>query len=324
MKNSKNTALPAVQQKTKIKSKKENMKVKINEDLSKIGGGFNDFVISIRTGMFFDTQKQTRLKPQHYHKITNYYNKHKIVIIVDRDENSIIHQRVFEVLLTLGELKVNESGQKFLEVSNMYQLKKLAGLNVKKSDSDVIEIIEQISDIKVKINKISDDGKRTDFLRFQMLGNTRGTIENLTGRAKGFRIRLDDDFVDAIQYLNKIKIDKDKLQYIHQRVKSPFTERIIKHFMIQQVSQEFKGNGFWNLLSTICDIPYAVIEKQRIEFRLKNLSRMRKWQIVNEIASESQLMAEFGIKFDKKNLKLEYNSIENTHKNAVMIGYSEV
>jgi len=317
-----NTNSNVARSKGKGKSKNETVKSRIQEVLNAIGGGFNDFIFSIRTGMLFDAQKQTKLKPQHYNNIVNYYNNNKLVIFVERNENTVIHERVFEAVMELGELK-NNNGKDTLIINNLYQLKKLAGINVKKRDSDILKIIDDISKIHVRIDKVSDDGKRVFFLTFRFLGSVIGIIEKPDEKAKGLEIALDARFVDAIKHLSKIKMDRETMYYINTHVKSAYTERIIKHFIIQQKPQTFKGNGFWGLLMTICDIP-MLNKNDEVEYKIEKLSRKQKWIITNEIAVESQLLAQFGIKFDKKNLKLEYNPAENMHKYAVLIGYSEV
>jgi hypothetical protein len=309
--------------KAKYESKKEIAKKKFSEILNDITNKFNftDLALFLRSGQIFDTQKRIRSRKIQYYKIPLAFEK-KYAIFVTRGETSIIHQRVFEALMTFGKIVDTEKG-KVLEIDNLYQIKKFAGLNVKKDDSTVLEIIKDIARIFIEIKKIGEieNKELIGSRQFNLLGDTDDIVEKKSGRAKGVIITLNQKFLEAVKQLTKIKIDKDVLEHIHAKVKSAYSEKIIKYFITQQTKSVFEKENFWNLIKMIADIPEFDYKENKIFYSLDKVSERYRRRILSEIESDTKLLQEFGIKFNREQLKISFDPSESQHKNVVMIGY---
>jgi hypothetical protein len=309
--------------KRKGKSKKEIAKASYNS-LTQIGTqtGLNDISISLRTGLLFDTQRQRQRKPRDFDNLIGVFNG--FIVAVYRKENTILHQRVFEAALELGEIEfrqVQNVTAAILKIRNLYELKKLAGINTDTSDTEIINILEEISDIKMVI--LGENEEEKSKLPFHLLGNVVSKVNKKTNEAKSLEIVLDLGFIYAIKTLFTIlKIDRETLQYIHRNAKSAYVEKLIKFFATQQKPTTFTGNGFWGLLKAVCDFP--VVKCETVEYRIDKLSLERKRKIIAKIARETALLSEFGIEFDRKNLKITFNPANNIHKNIVKIRYSSI
>jgi len=298
-------------------SKKEIAKTEINQKLAKFSGGFNDLGTFIRLGAWFDAQKQRRRKPKRY--------KIKIVdenfgIIIKRDENTIQHQRVFEALMEIGELKPDG----VLVIKNLYEVKKLAGINTDTSDIEIVNIIKEIADVSVELLQESEDQKYTSYLTFHLLGNITGIIDNTTNRSKSLMIVLDKGFIKAVQYFIKVKIDRKLMQYIHNNVQSAYTEKLIKFFLTQQKNLVFKKTAFWSLIKIIADFPIPNRDKQILEYKTDKVTDRYKRMILAEIDKEADLLKEFGIEFERKEQKITFNYENNTHRKGIIIAYPNV
>jgi len=307
----------------KNSSKKEIAKANYNS-LTQIGTqtGLNDISISLRTGLLFDTQRQRQRKPKTFEGLTGVFNG--FVIVVSRKENTILHQRIFEAALELGEIEfrqVQNVTAAVLKIRNLYELKKLAGINTDTADTEIINILEEISDIKMVI--LGENKEEKGKLPFHLLGNVVSKVNKKTNEAKSLDIILDLGFIYALKTLFTIlKIDKKTLRYIHEHAKSAYVEKLIKFFATQQKPVTFTQNGFWGLLKAVCDFP--VVKGETVEYRIDKLSFESKRKIIAKIAKETALLSEFGIEFDRKNLKLTFNPANNIYKNIVKIRYSSI
>jgi len=311
-------------------------KAKINELLNNQSNGFrfNELMLFLRSSIVFDTQKRSKSKENKYEKIPLVFDKKRFIAYVTRAENSIIHQRIFEAVMRLGKIydridyleELGEVKNKILIVENLYELKRLAGLNPRTSDRYVIKFIEDIAKIFINIQKVSKDGKRMEYLQFNLLGNVISIIEDK--KAFGVAIRLNVEFLKAVFKLAKVDIDTEVLRYIHTHVKSAYVEKIIKFFLTQQTKSYFKEDNFWNLIKQITDIPKGFDkEKQKIIYKkLDNISEKSKRQILADIQKELEILKEFGITFDRKQLLLAYDPKSSKYykSNIVKIGYPEI
>jgi len=321
----------------KTKVKRLGGKVKINELLNNQANGFrfNELMLFLRSSIVFDTQKRSKSKENKYENIPLVFDKKRFVAYVTRTENSIIHQRIFEAVMRLGRIydRIDYLEEledivksKILIIDNLYELKKLAGLNPQTSDRYVIKIIEDIAKIFINIEKVGKDGKKTEYLQFNLLGNVISIIEDK--KAYGVAIRLNVEFVKAVFKLTKVDIDTEVLRYIHTHAKSAYVEKIIKFFLTQQSKSYFKEDNFWSLIKQIADIPQRFDkEKQKIIYkRLDNVSEQMKRQILADIQKEASLLKEFGITFDRKQLLLAYDPKSSKYykSNIVKIGYPEI
>jgi len=305
----------------KIKtSKKEIAKVEIQQKLSPIGGGFNNLMTILRTGAFFDTQRQRKGKPKRFEVgITD----ENFGIIVKRNENTILHQHVFEAVLELGKQK-NDG---ILIIENLYQLKKLAGISIHTSYNDIIKMLTEILDTTVELYKKNETTQKYElYSAFHLIGNITPVVnnDNTTTKAnspKMLEIELDKKFEKAINSLTKVKISRKLLQYINSNIKSAYTERIIKFFLTQQRNQSFEKEGFWSLIKMISDFPLVDKNQQTTKLKIDNLSDRHKRRILAEIEKESDKMKEFGIKFIRKEQKISFNFANNIHKNNIIIAY---
>ena len=300
-------------------SKKEIARVEIQQKLAHIGGGFNDLGVALRNGAFFDTQRQRQRKPKRYEiKIFD----ENFGIIIKRDENTILHQRVFEATLELGKPIDDEK----LIIENMYQLKKLSGINTDMSDNEIIKMLTEILTTTIELYKKNEStGKFELYSAFHLIGNIVPIDNhNPTTKAnspKQLEIRLDKEFKKAVNSLTKVKIDRNLLQYIHQNIKSAYIDRIVKFFLTQQRNQSFEKAGFWALIKMISDFPITNKNKQTVEYKIDNLTDRHKRRILAEIEKESDKMKEFGIEFNRKEQKISFIFANNIHKNKVIIAY---
>jgi hypothetical protein len=305
----------------KNSSKKEIAKASYNS-LIQLGTqtGLNDISISLRTGLLFDTQKQRQRKPEYYENIVSFFGN--FFVFVSRQENTIQYQRIFESILTIGKIQIKEKSA-ILEIENMYQLKKLAGLSIHTSDAEIIRIAEEISKINVKI--IAENEEEKNAMTFRLLGNVISKIDKTTNKSKSFKIILDPGFIYAIETVfTIIRIDEKTLKYIHQHVKSPYVEKLIKLFLTQEKPAVFKQNNFWSLLKTSCDFLLPSQDMQTNEYNIDKLSERQKRRIVAEIETECDLLSKFGIEFNRKEQQITYNPQKNTYKNTVKIRYSSI
>jgi len=305
-------------EKVKI-SKKEIAKVEIQQKLTHIGGGFNDLGIALRNGAFFDTQRKRQRKPKRYDiKIFD----ENFGIVIKRDENTILHQRVFESTLELG--KSRDDGKLIIE--NMYQLKKLSGINTDTSDNEIIKILTEILNTTVELYKKNEITQKYElYSAFHLIGNIV-PIDNHDSTTKAnspkqLEIRLDEEFKKAVNSLIKVKIDRNLLQYIHQNIKSAYTDRIVKFFLTQQRNLTYEKAGFWSLIKMISDFPIVDKNQQTTKYKTDNLTNRHKRRILAEIEKESDKMKEFGIEFDRKEQKISFNFANNIHKNKVIMAY---
>jgi len=306
----------------KYKEKKETAKKKFSELLSSTIDKFNftDFILCLRSGQIFDTQERIKSREKQYYMIPLAFEK-AYAIFVTRAENSIVHQRVFEALMEFGKITENEQ---FLEIENLYKIKKFAGLNTKKDDTIVLAIIKDIARIFIEIQKVSENGKLTAFLQFNLLGDVEGIIENDTKKAKGVKIELNKNFIKAVKKLPKVKIDSEILEYIHKNVKSPHSERIIKYFLTQSTKSKFEKANMWSLIKKICDIPIKIKENGEIIYRLDEMSDRYHRKILAKIEEDLEILKKFGINFDRKEQIISFDPAESQYKNIVKISYQAI
>jgi len=300
-------------------SKKEIAKVEIQQKLAHVGGGFNDLGVALRNGAFFDTQRKRQRKPRRY-DIKMFDENFGIVI--KRDENTILHQRVFEATLELG--KSRDDGKLIIE--NMYQLKKFSGINTDTSDNEIIKMLTEILNTTVELYKKNETTQKYElYSAFHLIGNiipVHVDNDDTTTKAnspKILEIKLDEEFKKAVNSLIKVKIDRNLLKYIHQNIKSAYADRLVKFFLTQQRNLTYKGAGFWSLIKMISDFP--AIDKNQQNSKIDNLSDRHKRRILAEIEKESDKMKEFGIEFIRKEHKIFFNFANNTHKNKVIMAY---
>lgn len=297
---------------------KKNVKAKSSVPKLSIGSTdpvkkLNDIIISIRTGILFDAQRQRRVNPKYLKDILAKTKNY--VLKVSRLENTIMHQRVFEAILELG--KINENGEQII-IDNIYELKKLAGMNVFTSDQEVVNIIKDLMTVIVEVIKYDETAdKYIPFAIFHIIGKTYGLIENQNQKIKGLMVEVDKDFLKLTNSLTTVKINKELLSYIHTKVKSAYVEKLIKYFITQN-----KGSSWdiWTLLKNITD--YTTMKKD--EYKLDELSQRHKRRILEQIEKESDTLKEFGIFFSKKENKIYFYPEKSQHKKQVFISYSDV
>jgi hypothetical protein len=273
---------------------------------------FNDIGFSIRTGVLFDVQRRRKSK-KHAVYYDNIIGASKNFIIeVRRLENTIIHQRVFESILELGKEKANGN----LLIDNLYQLKKLSGINTDTSNQVIVDIIEDIKTIHIKISSVNGS-TQSEPINFGLIKKIVKITENEIKNVKSMEIILDPDFMSLINSLTKIKFDKELMEYIHTKVKSAYCEKLIKYFLTQQKPSKW---DIWDLLQLIIDFAMSNIDNVKLD--LNKINDRKKRRILEEIQKESKLLEEFGIIFNRKSQKIEFNPSLNQHKNKVLINYS--
>jgi len=297
---------------------KKNVKTKSSVPKLSIGSidpvkKLNDIIISIRTGILFDTQRQRRVNPKYLQDILAKTKNY--VLKVSRLENTIMHQRVFEAILELG--KLSENGEQII-IDNIYELKKLAGMNVFTSDQEIISIIKDLMTVVVEVIKYDETtDKYTPFAIFHIIGKTYGLIEKQNQKIKGLMVEVDKDFSKLTNSLTTVKINKELLSYIHTKVKSAYVEKLIKYFITQNKSSSW---DVWTLLKNIAD--YITMKKD--EYKLDEVSQRYKRMILEQIEQESDTLKEFGIFFSKKENKIYFYPEKSQHKKQVFISYSDV
>jgi len=258
---------------------------------------FSNFTISI---------SKTRIESK------SFFND--FIVSISRTENTIYHQRVFDVLLqtckphnTTKETVVGIITGLALEINDMHEFKKTAGLE-DYTDEQVADIVEDIAQIHIDITKIDKNKKQTNFMSFHLLGDTSGKFDTKTQKCIDLTVWLDSIFFYLLTALTKTRTDADTLKYIHQNAKTAVVEKIIKFFLPLHSEFVFKDDDFLNLVKQISDIPvFNKKTKENIYPKFDDKSGQYRNEMLKNIDAESDLLKEFGIEFDKKQLSISYN-----------------
>jgi hypothetical protein len=108
--------------------------------------------------------------------------------------------------------------------------------------------------------------------------------------------------------LTKTRIDANTLKYVHQYAKTAVVEKIIKFFLPLHSEMFFKNDDFLMLLGQISDIPiFNKKTKENVYNKFDDESGQYRNEILANIDTESELLKEFGIEFNKKQLSISYN-----------------
>jgi len=295
--------------KGKKKGKKSTFAL-INDFINNIA--FSELVLLFTGSKMFDMQKNIKSRDYEIESMS-FFNEKQFIVSVSRTENTINHHRVFD---TLQLYKVHNTTKKTilgiktgmaLEIDNMHEFKEIAGLD-DYTDKQVIDMIEDIAQIHINIKKIDKDKKQTEFLSFHLLGNVDGRIKIATQECISLTIWLDSLFLDILTRLTKTKIDVDTLKYIHKNAKNAVVEKIIKFFLPLHSELFFKDDDFLKLIRQISDIPiFNKKTKENVYNKFDNESGQYRNEILANIDTESELLKEFGIEFNKKQLSISYN-----------------
>lgn len=290
----------------------------------------NDFLMILRSGVFFDAFKQRGKKPKYLENVmmkVESRNGMLYLVEVSRLENTITHQRLFESILELGKL---QNGNQ-LVIESMYELKKLAGINTDTSDQEIHKLLKEITAITVSItrylpNNNSEDGwHKEEVVVFHLFSNLfidgeRNPKQNKR-RINSLIVEFDSQFLNATNKLNTVKIKKEILEYIHNNVENPYAEKIIKYCITQ--NKPFKEE-IWKLFSKVAD--YGIVNEDRfISKRNSTLSKRTKQYIVQNIFNHKEQLNTFGINIERttdNQTIISYNPDESQYKNAVMLCFN--
>ena len=275
---------------------------------------FSELVLLFTSSQMFDMQKDIKNKNRRIES-TSFFND--FVVSISRIENTIYHKRAFDTLLqtckphdTTIETILGIKNGMALEINDMHEFKKIAGLE-KHTDEQVADMIEDIVRTNIDIRKIDKNKKQTNFLFFN-LASTSSKIDIETRKYIDFTFWLDDIFLDILTALTKTRIDANTLKYVHQYAKTAVVERIIKFFLPLHSEMIFKNDDFLMLLRQISDIPiFNKKTKENVYNKFDDESGQYRNEILANIDTELELLKEFGIEFNKKQLLISYNPMKS-------------
>lgn len=290
----------------------------------------NDFLMILRSGAFFDAFKQRKGKPKYLENVmmkVESRNGMLYLVEVSRVENTIVHQRLFESVLELGKL---QNGNQ-LVIDNIYELKKLAGINPYTSDQEIHRLLKEITGITVAITRYfpdnsEDEWQKEEVVVFHLFSNLyidgeRNPKQNKR-KINTLIVEFDSQFLKATNRLNTAKIKREVLEYIHYNIENPYAEKIVKYCITQ--NKPFKEET-WKLLSKIAD--YGVVEEDRfVSKRNTTLSERTKRHIIQNIFYHKDSLIVFGISLEKtpdRQTIVSYNPELSQYKNAVMLCFNE-
>lgn len=291
----------------------------------------NDFLMVLRSGIFFDPVKKRKDQPKYLENLGIKINgKNNIVYIVkaSRLENTIIHQRLFESILELGEF----TDENTLVIDNMYKLKQLAGINPTTNDQLIIRLLKEIMATVVDVNKYKNDSGDEDGwieekrVIFHLLD--KAYIDSEYNQKTNQRkintlvVKFDGEFINATKVFNTVKIHRNVLEYIHNNIDNPYTEKIIKYCITQ--NKPFKEE-IWKLLNRIADYKKEESEVYRLK-RFSVLTQRHKRRILASILQDNPKLNEFGINLKKTTdgqTMLSYNPEQSQYKNSVILCINE-
>jgi len=293
----------------------------INDFINNID--FSELVLLFTSSKMFDIQRD--IKSRNYEiESKSFFNN--FIVSISRTENTIYHQRVFDTLLqtckphnTTKKTVVGIITGLALEINDMYEFKKTAGLE-DYTDEQVADIVKDITQIYIVITKIDKNKKQTNFMSFHLLGDTSGKFDTTTQKYIDLTIWLDSIFFYLLTALTKTRTDADTLKYIHQNAKTAVVEKIIKFFLPLHSEFVFKDDDFLNLVKQISDIPtFNKKTKENVYNKFDDKSGQYRNEILANIDAESELLKEFGIEFNKKQLSISYDPMKSKfYKNNIL------